>query len=102
MTVLAIADCDTFGGLFLAQTGEGRDRDREIILGLGFTILLEEPRAGEVKMWVHGPVSSVDTVLADYELKVSLPGLFFPLPEGEEITMHLLYSWAPRENLFFT
>jgi hypothetical protein len=98
---VVVADGDTFGGLFKAQTGQGLDRDRDTITGLGFTIIREDPRAGETKVWVYGPVASVELVINDYLLKVQLPGYFFPLPVGEEITEHLIVSWAPREDLFF-
>ena len=92
---------DTFGGYFKARPGQGRDADRTTIEGLGFTILTEEPRAGETKMWVYGPGSSVDTAINDFDLKVTLPGYFFPLPVGEELTETLVRSWTDRENLFF-
>jgi hypothetical protein len=75
--------------------------DRATITGLGFTIVGEDPRAGETEVFVHGPESAVDGVTNDFELKISLPGWFFRLPVGEELTESLVREWTDRSNLFF-
>lgn len=92
---------DTFGGLFKARDGAGRDADRATIESLGFTIVAEDALAGETKIWVYGPGSSVDLVVNDFDLKAGLPGFFFLLPVGVELTESLIRSWTERENLFF-
>ncbi len=92
---------NTFGGLFKARSGQGLDLDRQIILGLGFTIIGQDLKAGETEVFVHGPESSVDTVTNDFELKVQLPSWFFRLPVGEELTESLIRDWTDRSNLFF-
>ena len=93
---------NTYGGLFKARTGRGLDLDRDIITGLGFTILAEEPRAGETHVFVHCGIDTLNAIVADYDLKISLPGWFFPLPVGEELTLTLVKDWTARANLFFS
>jgi len=94
---------DTFGGLFQAapKTTFQFDTDRETIIGLGFTIIDEESRSGQTEVFVTGPSSAVDLATNDFNLKCQLPGWFFLIPEGTDITVSVLKRWAARSQLLF-
>lgn len=100
-----VADRDTFGGQFIGQSDAGRDRDRQIILDVGFTILEELPTAGQTKFLVFGPGSSLRCLQAGksplFDVPVTpqqLPYFFFKVDPGTEITATLIKQWIPKNR----
>ena len=94
-----IADGSQWGALFLARAGEGLDADRQFISEFPFTILDQKSQAGLTRIWAWGTSQQVFDWTADSELQKQLPGLFFNIPVGEEITLLRIKQWAPLEEV---
>ena len=92
------SDGNTWGGRITARTGEDLTTDLQTITDEGFTVLGQDARAGETTVWVYGTASVVGTWITDTDLKLALPGLFFPIPKGEEVTLARVKQWTAFKN----
>lgn len=97
----------TFGGLFLARPlGPGFDEDRQFIIDEGFTIVDEQKRAGETRIFVFGESDIVGINLGrlsndDPFNRFELPSFFFLLTEGEILTETIIRQWTDRNSVAF-
>lgn len=93
-----ISDGSQWGGRIVARVDPDVVEDRAIVTALGFTILSEDLRAGETLLWVWGLGRDVGIYIQDPDRKLDLPGVFFPLPRGYEITDALVRRWTDNRN----
>ncbi len=96
---MPVADKDTWGAKFEAADGDRLVIDRQLIVDLGFTIVAEDLLAGRTKIFAWGPGSSVNAYRLDTLNLCTLPGLFFLINPGDEITESLIRAWVPRSEI---
>lgn len=90
---MATADHDTWGGRITARPMPDTPTDLATIAAKGFTVLGTDPTAGETAVWVTGHAPAVGSWINDFEVKFALPGLFFPIPFGEEVNLTRVKQW---------
>jgi hypothetical protein len=98
---MALSDGNVWGGKIYARPTPDIDADRATVEAAGFTILGQDDTAGSSVLWVHGNAAYVGTYIADIEAKLALPGYFFRIPPGEEVSLVRIRQWNQYRQIAF-
>lgn len=90
---------DTWAAVFHARVGSNLSTDRQTVTGLGYTILAEERFSGSTHLYGYGPGTAVRAYVSDLELRQRLPGFFFQMVEGDDLTLGNITKWTSRQRV---
>jgi len=93
----------TYGGKLIARAGEDNlQNDLQQLVDYGFIILGLDKRASETHVWVVGDFALADRWTNNFDThRNTLPGWFFPLPIGREVTLSLVQQWTSKKQYLF-
>jgi hypothetical protein len=92
-TVPATAPADFFGGVFHSAPATANAHVVEL-RALGFWVIEQVSRSGDVQLYVVGPGSAVGQVKRDRDYWQRLPGWFVHLEHGAVIQPALVKRWV--------